>query len=158
MTATDLALVDPPEVVSAAISNKPSREAILRLEAEILKLPQIEFQMRHYFCPGWYAREMFIPRGTVLTGAVHKAEHRVVFFGDITVWTDDGMQRITGYREMSSAPGIKRVGYAHADTWCTGFFETDETDIRKLEELLVEDAHLLQGNRTLEMEDALCLA
>lgn len=124
----------------------PTREQILDIERYILQCPQVETPIRHYFSPGIYAREMFIPAGTVLTGAVHKTEHISLFVGDITVLTDGGMQRLRGHHTFVSKPGAKRVGYAHADTWCTGFFATNETDISKLESELVEDAHLLQDS------------
>jgi hypothetical protein len=126
-------------------THKPTREQILNIEKFILDCPQVETPTTHYFSPGIYAREMFIPAGTVLTGAVHKTEHLVQFVGDITVLTDGGMQRLTGRHTFVSQPGVKRVGYAHADTWCTGFFATDKTDIEELENDLVEDAHLLQS-------------
>lgn len=128
-------------------TGKPTREQILNIERFILECPQTETPTRHYFSPGLYAREMFIPAGTVLTGAVHKTEHLVQFDGDITVLTDGGMQRLTGRHTFVSKPGVKRVGYAHADTWCTGFFVTDKTDVEELENDLVEDAHLLQSRR-----------
>lgn len=134
---------------SIEATGKPTREQILTIEEFILGCPQTETPTRHYFAPGIYAREMFIPAGTVLTGAVHKTEHLVQFVGDITVLTDGGMQRITGRHTFVSKPGIKRVGYAHADTWCTGFFPTDKTDVEELENDLVEDAHLLQSRRGL---------
>lgn len=125
-------------------TSKPTREQILNIEKFILDCPQAETPTSHYFSPGIYAREMFIPAGTVLTGAVHKTEHLVQFVGDITVLTDGGMQRLTGRHTFVSKPGAKRVGYAHADTWCTGFFATNKTNIEELENDLVEDAHLLQ--------------
>lgn len=134
-------------------TGKPTREQILNIERFILDCPQVETPTTHYFSPGLYAREMFIPAGTVLTGAVHKTEHLVQFVGDITVLTDGGMQRLTGRHTFVSKPGVKRIGYAHADTWCTGFFATDKTDIEELENDLVEDAHLLQ-NRAPALERA----
>lgn len=123
----------------------PTLPQIYDLEKLILDGPQVDLPIRHYFAPGLYAREMFIPAGTVLTGAVHKTEHISLFVGDITVLTDGGMKRLTGHHTITSKPGAKRVGYAHADTWCTGFFPTDKTDLAELENDLVEDAHLLQG-------------
>ena len=133
--------------VVTILDAKPTREQIERLEALILQCPQTDLKTTHHFSPGLYAREMFIPAGTVLTGAVHKTEHMALFVGDITVWTEHGMQRITGHQTFVSKAGAKRVGYAHADTWCTGFFVTDETDIDALEAALVESPHLLQCNR-----------
>ena len=126
-------------------TSKPTRLQILAIERFILAGPQVETPTTHYFSPGIYAREMFIPAGTVLTGAIHKTEHLVQFSGDITVLTDGGIKRLTGRNMFVSKPGAKRVGYAHADTWCTGYFATTKTDIAELEDDLVEDAHLLQS-------------
>ena len=125
----------------------PTLEQIERLENLILQGPQVDTPTKHYFAPGLYAREIFIPAGTVLTGARHKTEHLCLFVGDITVWTEGGMVRLTGHHTLTSQPGAKRVGYAHSDTWCTGFFPTDKTDIAELERELVETPHLLLCNR-----------
>lgn len=140
-------VVQADDITQCLGARQPTREQIEHLEALILQKPQVDLPIRHYFAPGLYAREMFIPAGTVLTGAVHKTEHLAVFVGDITVWTDEGMQRLTGHCTFVSKPGTKRVGYAHADTWCTGFFPTDKTDVAELELDLVESPHLLQCNR-----------
>lgn len=134
-------------IVATLLPSKPTLQQIVRLEELILHGEQVETPTRHYFAPGLYAREMFIPAGTVLTGAVHRTEHLALFVGDITVWTEGGMTRLTGHHTFVSKPGAKRVGYAHADTWCTGFFPTDKTDVAELERDLVEDAHRLQCNR-----------
>lgn len=122
-------------------------DKIRRLEAFILQMEQVETPTRHFLTPGLYTREMFIPAGTVLTGAVHKTEHPAIFVGDITVWTEDGMTRLTGYRTIVSKSGTKRVGYAHEDTWCIGSFPTNKTDVLEIERDLTDDAHLLQCNR-----------
>lgn len=129
------------------IADAPTMEQILRLEEHILSGPQVELPTMHFFAPGLYARQMFIRKGTVLTGAVHKTEHLAVFVGDITVWTEGGMKRLTGHHTLVSKPGAKRVGYAHEDTWCTGFFPTDKTDVAQLEAELCETPHLLLCNR-----------
>ena len=133
-------------LVPVRLPIKPTMEQIKRIEGCILQMPQVDTPTTHYFAPGLYAREMFIPAGTVLTGAVHKVEHLAIFVGDITVWTEGGMKRLTGHHTFISKPGAKRVGFAHTDTWCTGFFPTEKTDVGELERELVEDPHLLQCN------------
>jgi len=126
----------------------PDMPAVMRLEAAILAGPQVECPTKHYFSPGLYAREMFIPAGTVLTGATHKVRHLAVFVGDISVWEHGKVKRITGHHTFISEPGAKRAGYAHADTYCTGFFPTDKTNVAELErELIEEDPALLQCNK-----------
>ena len=140
-------VIDHSDLLPKFLPATPTLEQIYHLEALILQGDQVETPTKHYFAPGLYAREMFIPAGTVLTGAVHKVEHLSLFVGDITVWIDGGMVRLTGHNTFISKPGAKRVGYAHADTWCTGFFPTDKTDIAELEADLVETPHLLQCNQ-----------
>jgi hypothetical protein len=131
----------------------PSREQIERLEAALLNAEEqgagIEVQAWHDFARGQVARTILIPAGTCLTGAVHRTEHLSVCSGDITVWTEQGMRRLTGYHVLTSHPGAKRVGFAHADTYWTTVHVNpdDERDVSKLEEALVEDAHRLQSRR-----------
>lgn len=141
----EAAQVQPSQMVQAPGTGKPvTIEQIRLLESHILQGEQVETPTKHYFAPGLYAREQFIPAGTVLTGAVHKTEHLSVFVGDITVWTEDGMVRLTGHHTFVSKPGAKRAGYAHSDTWCTGFFPSDKTDLDELEHDLAETPQLLQ--------------
>lgn len=121
---------------------------MLAFQDAIAQVPQVDCPTRHYFAPGMYAREMFIPAGTTLIGARHKTEHLSLFVGDITVWTEHGETRLTGHNTFVSKPGAKNIGLAHSDTWCTGFFPTDKTDVAELErELIEEDPQLLQCNR-----------
>lgn len=117
----------------------PTREQIERLENEMRKAPPIEIRTTHYFAQGLYAREIFIPKGCLLTGKVHRAEHlNIVSLGDITVWTEQGMKRVTAPFTMVSKPGTKRVGLAHEDTIWTTVHAAIETNIELLEQLLVE--------------------
>jgi hypothetical protein len=68
-----------------------------------------------------YVREITIPKGTILTGAVHKFDYvDIMLSGDIAVATPDGMKRLTGINIMEGPAGRKRAGYAYEDTrWLT---------------------------------------
>lgn len=118
----------------------PTREQIQRLEGEMKRLGEpIEIVTTHYFADGLYARQIFIPKGCLLTGKVHRAEHlNIVSQGDITVWTEQGMKRVTAPFTLVSKPGTKRVGYAHEDTVWTTVHASRETDIELLELQLIE--------------------
>lgn len=96
----------------------PTREQIERLEQVLLSVPDahVDFAVEHVFAPGIYCRKLVIEAGTVLTGKVHLSEHLSVSCGDITVWTEDGMRRLTGTHTLVAQPGAKRVGYAHERT------------------------------------------
>ena len=95
---------------------------VYRLEAELLKLPQVEMPVNHAFCSGLYARTMHIPAGTVLTGAVHREESFfLVRKGSLIVSTDTG-PRTVGPGDMSvSKIGTKRAGIALTDVEVTTF-------------------------------------
>jgi hypothetical protein len=130
----------------------PSREQIERLEQHLLQVePEagIALETWHHFADGLVARTIAIPAGTLLTGAPHKAEHLNVCHGDITVWTEQGMRRLTGHHVLESLPGAKRVGLAHADTWWTTVHLNpgNERDLAALENALVAEADMLQRRR-----------
>lgn len=127
---------------------KTMREKVERLEQEMNKLPQVDCPVRHYFAPGLYAREITIPKGTVLTGAVHKMENLVVLSaGKLRLVTDDGTIEITAPHTMTCKPGAKNAAIALEDSVWTNFFATTETDTDKLVELLTESkaSELLGG-------------
>lgn len=133
----------------------PTRGQIDRLEAELKKFEDdgygIPIQTWTVFADGLVARTILIPAGTTLTGSAHKAEHINICHGDIDVWTEAGMKRLTGHHVLPSLPGTKRAGHAHADTWWTTVHMNpgNERDIAKLEDALVFDADNLQSRRTL---------
>lgn len=125
------------------------RERVLRLEAELRKYPQAEEHVTHHFSPGVYVRELFIPKGAILTGKIHRHAHlNIVPCGDISVLTEHGIRRVTGPCTLMSSPGIKRAGHAHEDTiWMTVHANPDdETDLVKLEErFIVPSFEALEG-------------
>lgn len=92
-------------------------QEILRAEAALLTLPQIELNPVHYFPEGLCARELFMPKGSVVTGKIHVKEHLVVIpYGDVTVATNDGLERYIGPVTFVGKPGSKRALYMHEDT------------------------------------------
>jgi hypothetical protein len=119
-------------------------EAISRLEAAVLDLPQTDLRTEHALSGQVYARTIHIPAGTVLTGATHKKDHVNIVCGDITVTTDQGPTRITGYRVIATKAGSKRAGFAHADTTWTTLCHTALDDIEAIEDELVEESAQLQ--------------
>jgi len=118
------------------------REKIDRLEAFMLRAPQVDIEPVHHFAHGIYAREITIKAGTLLTGKIHKTEHlNIVSKGRIAVWTEDGVKEVAAPFTMVSRPGTKRVGYALEDTVWTTIHATDETDLDKLEVELIAATH-----------------
>lgn len=130
----------------------PTNEQVARLEQAMLELPQVDLQTAHCLSGMVYARSIFIPAGCPLTGAEHKKDHVNIVFGDITVSTDEGMKRLSGFHVLPTKAGMKRVGYAHADTHWVTCCHTQLENIPAIEDELVKDAHLLQTRRELPFE------
>jgi hypothetical protein len=122
----------------------PDPESVWALEKHLVGLEQVDLQVEHLVHGGMCARTGLIPAGTVLTGALTNADNICVLFGDITVTTDDGPRRLTGFHVLPARPGFKRVGVAHEDTHWTTIFKTEQTDIEAIEdEMTVESSRLL---------------
>jgi quercetin dioxygenase-like cupin family protein len=116
------------------------RSLIMQLEAAMMAMPEhhVEIKTTHHFAPGVYMREIFIPKGTTLTGKIHRTEHmNILSQGDLSVWTEDGVKRLKASTVIKSQPGIKRVGFAHEDSVWITVHPTEETDIDKLEDMLI---------------------
>ena len=153
--------------MTTALQEPSVREKVERLERTIEAMPQVACPVRHYFVPGMYAREMTIPAGVVLTGAVHKTEHlSTISAGRIMVQTDDGALEIKAPCTFVSKPGAKRAGYALETTVWTTYHATETTDLDALVEELTEStaAELLGGpmNKQLlasgKLEEPPCLS
>lgn len=116
-----------------------TREKVHRLEDALRSVPQVDCPIRHHFAPGIYAREITIPKGTVLTGAIHKQESLVVLSaGRLRLVTDDGTVEISAPYTLTCKAGAKNAALALEDSVWTNFFATEETDQDKLVELLTE--------------------
>ena len=126
------------------MSNIQAITAVKRLEEAILQTPQVDLETQHCLSGGMYARTITIKAGTVLTGATHKTDHVNIVSGDISVTTDEGVKRFTGYHVLPTKAGSKRAGYAHADTMWTTICKTDLVCIEDIEDELVEESANLQ--------------
>src|ERR1017187_4568160 len=118
-----------------------TREVVNALETEMFKMPQLNLTVKHYFSNGVYARELFIPAGTLLTGKIHKFENlNIMSQGDMSVLTENGIKRVQAPFTIVSPAGTKRIAFAHTDTVWTTICATEETDLDKIENLLVANS------------------
>ena len=114
-------VIDTVGSVCGDIAKIETRSKLLRLEEKLKAMPQADLPVRHLFSGDIYAREIFIPGGTMLTGRMYLIDHiDMMVYGDMTVSGDEGTKRVTGYNVFPSTAGKKRAGYAHSDTlWIT---------------------------------------
>lgn len=132
------------------------RGRVLAIERRVQQMDQVDCPVRHYFIPGMYAREIRIPAGTVLTGAVHKHESIVVLSaGRLVLATENGPLEVAAPFTMICHPGAKNLATALEDSVWTNFFVTDETDLDKLVEELTEStaAELLGGADNVQLNN-----
>jgi hypothetical protein len=122
-------------------------DPVAKLESYLLQMPQVGLQTSHVVHGRMYARTIFIPAGTALTGTLTNCDNICVLQGDITVTTDEGMRRLTGFHVLPAKAGYKRAGVAHADTWWTTVFQTDKIEITEIEDEMTNESHLLQTRR-----------
>lgn len=132
-------------------------DAIYSLEKEILALPQIELKPVHYFAKGLYARELWMPKGSVVTGKIHIKEHLcIISYGDVTVASDEETIRLVGPCTFVGKPGSKRALYMHEDTLWTAIHATDCNTVEDCEATLVTNDY----NQFLKIceDEKLCLS
>jgi len=120
------------------------------LEVAMAKMPQVECEVVHRFTDGMYIRECHIPAGTMLTSMTHKTQHPfVISQGEIMVTSDNEGSMIyeapyTGITE----PNTRRALHAITDVIWTTFHVTNETDVEKICEQILEPkdmSHILEA-------------
>jgi len=107
---------------------------------------------KHYFAPivdefgcGTYAREMTIPKGTVVVGKIHKHAHiNIISKGQVSVVTEHGKKYYTAPCTFVSEVGLKRAVYAEEETIWTTIHLTknlSEDKLDKIEEEVIAESY-----------------
>jgi len=134
------------------LSPKEMRDGILKVEEELSKLPgaiighdndNSLLPLKHTFVDGAYIREIFMPKGTLLTSKIHKICHPYfIMKGDCSVLTDEGVVRLKAPYQGITEPGTKRILYIHEDTiWITVHTNPDnKEDLEKIEEEIIAES------------------
>jgi hypothetical protein len=90
---------------------------------------------------GTYARQMFIPKGTLIIGKIHRHQHlNFIMQGRVSVATEFGPKVFEAPCVFVSEVGLKRAVYAEEDTiWVTVHQTkfTGEENLDKMEDELI---------------------
>lgn len=143
------------EIVVPAVGAESVRAWIIDLTRTLLAMPgeKREFRVEHTVKDGMYMRKLFIPKGSLVIGKIHKLDClNIVAQGDISVLTETGSARVRAGYTVASPAGIQKVGYAHEDTVFINVFRTDETDIKRIEEAIAWDSYEAAGFLAIENE------
>ena len=123
------------------------RSDILKLEDAIRQQPGYDHEgktlskIRHYFAPGMYAREMWIPADCLITGKIHLTEHlNVLSQGKVSVSNNGESVTLEAPYTFVSPVGTKRAIYAHEDSTWTTFHVTDLSDLDEIEKETIADS------------------
>ena len=116
-----------------------TQDDIVKLQSLMLKGNTIELETRHHFSDGLYARELFIPTGVCLVGALHKTRHLyTVVQGKCRVSTQFENIEIEAPFMGETIPDTKRVIYAETDcVWIT-YHPTELTSVEEIEKAILE--------------------
>ena len=121
--------------------------------------------LKHYFTPKdkkygccTYAREMMIPKGTLIIGKIHRHQHlNFITKGKVKVFTEFGAKSLEAPCTFVSEVGLKRAVYAEEDTlWTTVHLTefTEEVDLDKIEQEVIsptyEEMNLIDSSETLQ--------
>jgi hypothetical protein len=143
------------QIVEVLGGRMPSCDQVRALEDVILQLPQVDLDAQTVTHGQVSARAIFIPAGTVLTGAQTNLDNVCIVFGDIEVSTGDGgSRRITGFAMLPANRGAKRVGRTFADTWWVTVHHTKQIDQSAIEDEMTNESHRLQTRRPMLCQSA----
>lgn len=143
------------ETVQLIDTNTELQHPLDGVEAAMLDMPQIDCPVQHYFGPGIYIREAFLPAGTYVMGHSHKSEHmNVMLKGKMAVIVNGEARVIEGPLIFTGEPG-RKFAYIIEDTVFQNIYATTETDIDVIEDMFVDksaawlDADALRHNEGL---------
>ncbi len=126
------------------------RTGIQEFEKRLGSIPGATFgdsktcPLKHTFSENLYVREIFIPKGTLLVGKIHRHSHpNILMTGEVSVVTETGgTERLKAPMSMVSKPGTKRIVYAHEDTiWVTIHEVGKERDLEKIEDVVIAESY-----------------
>ena len=99
----------------------------------------IDLGIVHNFSDGLYAKQMFVPKGYVIGQHAHEFSHlSILAKGKVIVRTDDGVAEYTAPACLEIKAGIHHAIEALEDTVWFCIHATDETDVNKIDEVLIK--------------------
>lgn len=119
----------------ADFSKEEIRAFIAEIEENANKSPaKIEIPPKHHFSKDVYAREINIPKDSIVVGKIHKHQNlNILSKGEMLLVSIDGVQHVKAPFTVVSSPGVKRLALALADCTWTTIHGTSETDVDKIE-------------------------
>jgi hypothetical protein len=128
---------------------KTNQQKIQALLNSMTSLKQVAIAERHYFANGIYAREITIPKGVTLVGAVHKTDHLCTMSaGHLVIDAGDGngVINLIAPCTFESKAWSQKAATALEETTFTTYHATHTKDVDELvEELTTAKANEVLG-------------
>lgn len=146
MTAPALleAVVDLATLPCPAYAEAPRVLPLEQLELLIRAHPSVltpdDFALVHTFAPGVYVRQITMRAGLLVLGRKHRTRHvNIISKGRVAFRVPGEPVHVVDapYTFVSEA-GVQKLLYIHEETVWTTVHPTEETDLTKLEALLIE--------------------
>jgi hypothetical protein len=157
MTTAEVDLMCPTDnrkeinVESRSASKNYDLKQIEELEKQLIPLKQVEVPLEHMFAPGVYARQVEMPADTFIIGHKHNTEHfNIILTGRASVMMDGVIHEIKAPAILKSGVGVRKILYIHETMRWITIHPTDETDVQKLEDMLVVKSDAFLHNQALK--------
>ena len=160
------------DLVDNTIEKVKFRESILKVQHVLTNLiddkqiPDLTEQcpLTHYYTPmdkeygcGTYARQIFVPKGTLIIGKIHRHQHlNFLMKGKVSVSTEFGVKYLEAPCVFVSEKGLKRAVVAEEDTiWVTVHLtkHLGEENLYKMEQEVIapeyKDLGLIESTKEL---------
>lgn len=121
-----------------------AREKLMEFHRELTKLPQVDCPIQHFFAPGLYVRQIWIPAGVACTGYIHVQSCITTLSRGVIAVSDGEITReLQAPYTFVCRPGtMKAVLVSEEVVWADSYTNTDnETNIEKLEARLFAKSH-----------------
>lgn len=116
---------------------KLSRELPL-VEAKEGNVGRVELRVEHQFSYGVYARTLYIPKGVMLSGQIHKFEnYNILLKGKIKVSIGEEIKEIEAPFTVVSPANTKRIAIALEDCVWVTILGTHERNIEIIEKYFI---------------------
>jgi len=112
------------------------------VENHPMNLGKDPFPLFHRFAGGMYTREMHVPKGAVIVGAIHKNPYHInVVKGKIWVVNEFGAKEIEAPCSFTAKAGVKNIGYVLEDLVWIDTSRTDKETVEEAEKDILADSY-----------------
>lgn len=132
------------------------RQRVNAIEAEMKKQPQLNLKVENYFSLGVYARALYIPKGTILVGKIHKyPQLNFLMQGSMQVLVGEEVQQVTSPFIVNSPAGTKRIAQALEDCIWITVHGTNLTNVDEIESHFIaqDEDEFLEFCNQLKIDD-----